>query len=78
MDVLSLIINDRLYYLLGKNEDVIFKDELDSIQNVFDIDYQNTFKQVEKILEYKGRLQYNVNLELYYMGLFVEMVKIYD
>lgn len=78
MDVLSLITNDRLYYLLGKMEEVIFKNEMDSIQNIYDIDYQNTFKQVEKILEYKGRLQYNVNLELFYMGLFVEMVKIYD
>ena len=78
MDVLSLITNDRLYYLLGKMDEVIFKEELDSIQNIYDINYQNTFKQVEKILEYKGRLQYNVNLELFYMGLFVEMVKIYD
>lgn len=78
MDVLSLITNDRLYYLLGKMDEVIFKDDLDSIQNIYDVDYQKTFKQVEKILEYKGRLQYNVNLELFYMGLFIEMVKVYD
>ena len=78
MDILSLITNDRLYYLLGKIDEVIFKEEMDSNKNIYDIDYQKTFKQVEKILEYKGRLQYNVNLELFYMGLFIEMVKIYD
>ncbi len=78
IDVLSLILNDRLYYLLGKMDEVIFKDTLDSIENIYDIDYQKTFKQVEKVLEYKSRLSYNVNLELFYMGLFVEMVKIYD
>lgn len=78
LDLLVLITNDRLFYLLGKQEELVFQDSVMSIDNIYDIDYNQTFNQIEKIIEYKKRLQYNVNLELFYMGLFLEMVKIYD
>ena len=76
-DVFTLITNDRLYYLLGKMDEVIFMESISSIENIYNIDYQKTFSQVEKILEYKKRLTYNVNLELLYISLLLEMVKIY-
>jgi len=78
LDVLTLITNDRLYYLLGKMDEVVFMDNISSIENIYDIDYQKTFSQVKKILEYKKRLSYNVNLELFYISMLLEMVKIYD
>ena len=78
LDVLTLITNDRLYYLLGKMDEVVFTENISSIENIYDINYQKTFSQVEKILEYKKRLSYNVNLELLYISMLLEMVKIYD
>ena len=59
-------------------DEVVFIDNISSIENIYDIDYQKTFSQVEKILEYKKRLSYNVNLELFYISMLLEMVKIYD
>ena len=78
LDLLVLITNDRLYHLLGKYDEIVFKNNISSIGNIYDIPYQNTFKQMEKIIEYKQRVLYNVNLELLYMSLFVEMRKIND
>ncbi len=77
LDILTLLINDRLYYLLGKIDEVVFIDNISSIENIYDINYQQTFLQAEKILEYKKRLSYNVNLELLYISMLLEMVKIY-
>lgn len=78
LDILALITNDRLYHLLGKDEEMIFASSIMEIDDIYSINYNQTFKQLEKIIEYKKRLQYNVNMELFYMGLFLEMVKIYD
>lgn len=78
IDLLIYITNDRLYYLLGKEEELVFKESVMSIENIYDINYNDTFKQIEILIEYKKRLQYNVNIELLYMGLFLEMVKVYD
>lgn len=78
LDLLITITNDRLYYLLNKHDEMLFSDSLMEIDNIYDINYNQTFKQIEKIIEYKKRLQYNVNLELCYISLLLEMVKIYD
>ena len=77
IDLLITITNDRLYYLLGQKEQIIFKETLDSIESVEDVDYKKTYNQIEKLLEYKQRSRYNVNTELMYMDMLIEMRKIW-
>lgn len=75
MDLLITITNDRLYYMLGKVDEMIFKDTIQEMYeygyDISSINYNETFKQVETMLEYKERLNYNLNLELMYMDLFI-------
>ena len=78
LDLLITITNDRLYYLLNKQDEILFSESLMNIDNIYNINYNQTFKQIEKIIEYKKRLQYYVNTELFYISLLLEMVKIYD
>lgn len=78
LDLLITITNDRLYYLLNKQDEILFSESLMKIDNIYNINYNQTFKQIEKIIEYKKRLQYYVNTELFYISLLLEMVKIYD
>ena len=78
LDLLITITNDRLYYLLNKQDEILFSESLMKIDNIYNINYNQTFKQIEKIIEYKKRLQYYVNIELFYISLLLEMVKIYD
>ena len=78
LDLLITITNDRLYYLLNKQDEILFSGSLMKIDNIYNINYNQTFKQIEKIIEYKKRLQYYVNIELFYISLLLEMVKIYD
>ena len=75
IDLLITITNDRLYYLLGKHDEMVFLktfEELDELGiDIHNISYKETFKQIEVMLEYKERVNYNLNLELMYMDLFI-------
>ena len=70
IDLLITITNDRLYYLLGKHDEMVFLktfEELDEYGiDIHNISYKDTFKQIEVLLDYKERVNYNLNLELMY------------
>lgn len=76
LDLLITITNDRLYYILGKYEEMVFLDTIEEMDkygfDIHQINYNDTFKQVEVMLEFKERLNYNVNLELMYYDLFIK------
>lgn len=75
LNLLITITNDRLYYMLGKKDQMVFLETIEEMTqyglDVHQINYNDTFKQVEIMLEYKERLNYNVNLELMYMDLLI-------
>lgn len=75
LNLLITITNDRLYYMLGKKDQIVFLETIEEMNqyglDIHQINYNDTFKQVEIMLEYKERLNYNVNLELMYMDLLI-------
>ena len=75
MNLLVMITNDRLYYILGKKDEMIFYESLEKMDaegyDIRGFGYNETFKQLEVMLEFKERLFYNVNLELMYYDLFI-------
>lgn len=76
LDLLITITNDRLYYILGKRDEMVFKETIEEMDDLgFDVrgfGYKETFKQLEVMLEFKERLNFNVNLELMYYDLFIK------
>lgn len=69
LDLLAIITNDRIYRKLNQNDQIVFTSiELDDNQEI-----EQTFYQVEKILEYKQRVKYNINIELMYVEMFIEI-----
>ena len=75
LDLLITMTNDRLYYILGNNEEMVFYESIDEMDasgyDVREFGYKETLKQLEVMLEFKERLLYNVNLELMYYDLFI-------
>ena len=76
LDILITITNDRLFFILGKTDEMIFLESLEKLDELgFDIrgfGYNETFKQLQTMLEFKERIKYNVNLELMYYDLFIK------
>lgn len=75
MDLLILITNDRIYKILGRDDEITFTNEIENLVNDMEMDYQKTFSQLEKIIEFKGRMKYNLNLDLMYMQMFIEIMR---
>ena len=73
LDILITITNDRIYKILGQDDKIIFSSELEKINDKVELDYKKTFEQLEKILEFKTRLKYNISLEAMYMQMFIEI-----
>lgn len=75
LDLLIRITNDRLFYMLGKKDEMVFLDTIEELDeygvDIRHINYNDTFRMEEVMIEYKQRLNYNVNLELLYMDLFI-------
>lgn len=76
LDLLIRITNDRLFYMLGKSDEMVFLETIEELDeygvDVRAINYNDTFKMEEIMIDYKQRLNYNVNLELLYMDLFIK------
>ena len=76
LDLLITITNDRLYYILGKKDEMVFLESLEEIDALgFDVrsfGYNETFKQLEVMLDLKEKLNFNLNLELFYYDLFIK------
>ncbi len=80
MDLLITIINDELLYLLGEFQNMVFSTSasefLEYEVDKSKIDSKILLKQMEIMLEARKRLEYNVNLELFYMDLFIKCKKL--
>ncbi|MDD3170723.1 MAG: hypothetical protein PHO86_00145 [Bacilli bacterium] len=71
LDLMATITNDRIYRKLGQMEEIVFTSvESDDNENI-----KEAFIRVEKILEYKQRIKYNVNLELMYLQMLIEIAR---
>lgn len=80
MDLLITITNDQLLYLMGEFQNMIFSDSasqtLEYEVDKSKIEHSALLKQLEIMLESRKRLEYNVNLELFYMDLFIKCKKV--
>ena len=79
MDLLITITNDKVLYLMGEFQTMVFDTTVsDLLEYEIDktkIDIKVLLKQLEIMLEARKRLEYNLNLELFYMDLFIKCKK---
>ncbi len=75
LDLLVTLINDELSFILGETSEIIFKNTIDNIAPYLGSDYASKVGEVEKLLSFKQRLNYNINLELFYADLLIEIVR---
>lgn len=79
MDLLITITNDKVLYLMGEFQTMVFdatvSDLLEYEIDKTKIDIKILLKQLEIMLEARKRLEYNVNIELFYMDLFIKCKK---
>lgn len=75
LDLLIMLANDELAYILGDEEGILFINTIPKIAPYLQVDYETKLREVEKLLNYKNRLNYNVNLELFYADLLIEIAR---
>lgn len=74
IDLLITYTNDKLYYILNQKEKITFT-SINLLGDNIDTDYYEIIKEVELIMKMKERLKYNVNLELLYIQMFLEIAR---
>ncbi|MGD9605435.1 MAG: AAA family ATPase [Bacilli bacterium] len=73
IDLLLSVANDKLYYITNQINKIAFIDLMQIISDYKHLNQDKIIKEVEIILKFKQRLRYNVNLELFYAQLFIEL-----
>lgn len=73
LDLLIMFANDKIYYSLNQLDRIVFKNTLGAVGMYVKEDLDELLSRVEMILEFKERLKYNLNIELFYTQLFIEM-----
>lgn len=75
LNLLITITNDVLFALLGEKDNIVFCNTIeDLLEYEIDktkIDYKILHKLIDLLLEYQRKLEYNVNIELLYMDMFI-------
>lgn len=66
IDILVTFLTDQLFYCLKQLDQIVFTKTISNIGLYIDKDISKTSEKIEKLLEFKQRLNYNVNLELMY------------
>ncbi|MCK9536110.1 MAG: AAA family ATPase [Bacilli bacterium] len=66
LDLMIAFFSSLLYLTLNQNEKIIFKNIINKIASDVDIPPQRIIGELEKILDYKQKLRYNINIELFY------------
>ena len=69
LNILSLYLKDALHALEYNIYDVVFKDEMEKLKD----EVTPSVNYLEVILKYKERLRYNINVELMYCQMFIEL-----
>ncbi|HPV55345.1 MAG TPA: hypothetical protein PLH77_02430 [Bacilli bacterium] len=76
LDMLVYFYNDILMYQLGNIEDIVYFDLLNNIDGEIEMEYEKIIANIELLLEAKNKLNFNINIDLMYFDLFLEMEKI--
>ena len=79
LDLLITITNDAIYYLLGEKDNIVFVNTIEELME-YDVDkskvdYKNISKRMDILLECRRKIEYNVNIELLYMDMFIRCNK---
>lgn len=71
IDLIATITNDHIYHKLNQRNEITF------INANLDVDCEvkELFTLVEKVLVYKQKIKYNVNVELMYMQMLIEIAR---
>lgn len=76
LDLLITITNDALFYLLNEKKNIVFINTISELMdydaNIKEMDYKILSKRIDILLETKRKLDYNVNIELLYMDMFIK------
>lgn len=75
IDLLISFANDKLFYTINELDKIIYKDTIEMLSLFVNEDYQKMTQEVQMLLKYKQRLKYNVNIELLYYEMFLEMMR---
>jgi len=75
LDLLITLAHDKLYYTLNQIDRIIFKDTMGVIGVNLNLTYNQIVEEIELLLRFKERLIYNVNIELFYTQLIIEMMR---
>lgn len=73
LNLLVTLLNDELMLLLDQLESITFKDEMTLISMKLKLDVNEVMNKIETVLKYKDRIRYNVNLDLMYAQMFIEL-----
>ncbi len=74
--MLVYFYNDILMYQLGNIEDIVYFDLLNNIDGEIEMEYEKIIANIELLLEAKNKLNFNINIDLMFFDLFLEMEKI--
>ena len=75
MDLLITIAHDKMYYILNQLDRIVLKDTIGVIGVNLTQTYEKVVEEIELLLNFKERLKYNVNIELFYTQLIIEMMR---
>ena len=75
MDLLVTINHDNLHYILKNSDNIIFNETMEAISMNLTKTYEQILDDIDLLLKYKDRLRYNVNLEMFYSQLVIEMTR---
>jgi DNA polymerase-3 subunit delta' len=75
LDLLITLAHDKLYYILNQLDRIVFKDTMGVIGTNLNCTYEQVVAEIELLLKFKERLKYNVNIELFYTQLVIEMMR---
>jgi len=72
IDLLIAFFSNLLYLRLKQNEKIMFKSIIHDFLNI-SVSPNKIITELEKILEFKQRLRYNINIELFYVQMLTEI-----
>jgi len=75
IDLLITYLNDQLLCLSDQKDKMVFFEEISKIESYIVNDIAKTSSLIEKLFEFRNRLNYNVNIELMYCQMLEEIAR---
>ncbi|MGB4014745.1 MAG: hypothetical protein WBL47_02830, partial [Bacilli bacterium] len=66
LDLMIAFLSSLLYLNLKQNEKIIFRNIIHDLESYDDLSPRQIIERIEKILNYKQKLKYNINIDLFY------------